>query len=140
MSATFFEPAERSGKMPCVIYMHGNAGNKTEGFQYAGKLLKNGITLCCFDFTGCGNSEGELVTLGFKEKHDLAAVIEFLQDSKDVSEIALWGRSMGAATSLFYMAENPGAVKCAILDSAFSSLDNVIHTMVGKMGIPPEFV
>ena len=84
LSCTFFEPAndaDRSGdKMPCVIYMHGNAGNKTEAFGYAQKILEAGINFCCFDFSGCGNSEGEWVTLGHKEKHDLNAVIEYLQE------------------------------------------------------------
>ena len=95
--------ADRSGvTMPCVIYMHGNAGNKMEGLGYASNLAAQGINLCCFDFSGCGNSEGEYVTLGHKEKDDLQAVIEYLYEHKRVSTIGLWGRSMGAATSLFH--------------------------------------
>lgn len=31
-------------------------------------------------------------------------------------------------------------MNCAVLDSAFSSLDKVMNTMAGQMGIPPEFV
>jgi len=75
LSSCFLEPennADRSGDtMPCVIYMHGNAGNKMEGLSYAPHLLPLGINLCSFDFSGCGNSEGEWVTLGHKEKDDL---------------------------------------------------------------------
>jgi dipeptidyl aminopeptidase/acylaminoacyl peptidase len=124
LSAVFIEPADdkdRSGDlMPCVIYMHGNAGNKMEGMSYAEKLLPLGINLCCFDFSGCGNSEGDYVTLGFKEKHDLKSVIEYIYEHKRVSLIGLWGRSMGAVTSIFYEAENPGTVNCMALDSGFS--------------------
>jgi pimeloyl-ACP methyl ester carboxylesterase len=47
---------------------------------------------------------------------------------------------MGAAASLFYMADNPGAVNCSVLDSGFSSMTDVINSMAGTMGIPPEFV
>jgi len=57
--------------MPCVIYMHGNAGNKMEGLEYWKILAEQGINLCTFDFSGCGNSEGDWVTLGHKEKFDL---------------------------------------------------------------------
>lgn len=106
LSAVFVEPnadADRSGDlMPCVIYMHGNAGNKMEGLSYASDLVPHGVNLCCFDFSGCGNSEGLWVTLGYKEKNDLQSVIEYLYEYKRVSSIALWGRSMGAVTSLFY--------------------------------------
>lgn len=43
---------------PCVIYMHGNAGDKNEGLTYAPYLMPLGIDLISFDFSGCGNSEG----------------------------------------------------------------------------------
>ena len=144
LSSVFAEPEneeDRSGMtMPCVIYMHGNAGNKMEGLSYAQSILPTGVNLCCFDFSGCGNSEGEWVTLGHKEQHDLQAVIEYLYEHKRVSSIGLWGRSMGAATSLFYLAANPGTVNCMALDSGFSTLAGLIKGMAGGMGIPPEFV
>ena len=58
--------------------MHGNASSKNEGLEYADLLLPEGINLFTFDFSGCGNSEGEWVTLGWKEIHDLAAVVNYL--------------------------------------------------------------
>ena len=48
-----------------------------------------------------------------------------------VSAVGLWGRSMGATTSLFFMQENPGRVQCAVLDSAFASLELVMEGLVG---------
>ena len=80
------------------------------------------------------------MTLGHKEKDDLAAVIEYLYEHKRVSTIGLWGRSMGAATSILYLKENPGTVNCMVLDSGFSHLVELINGMAGTMGIPPEFV
>ena len=62
LSCSFISPHEpedwTAAEMPCVIYMHGNAGNKTEGFEYAEKILAQGLNYCVFDFSGCGNSEG----------------------------------------------------------------------------------
>ena len=58
--------------------MHGNAGNKMEGLQYAPLITGQGLNLCCFDFSGCGNSEGDWVTLGHKEKDDLKSIIEYI--------------------------------------------------------------
>ena len=57
-----------------------------------------------------------------------------------MSKIGLWGRSMGAAAALFYMSKNPGAASAVALDSGFSDLTNVIQSMAGTMGVPPEFV
>eukprot|EP00356_Strombidium_inclinatum_P002337 CAMPEP_0170480582 /NCGR_PEP_ID=MMETSP0208-20121228/1368_1 /TAXON_ID=197538 /ORGANISM="Strombidium inclinatum, Strain S3" /LENGTH=284 /DNA_ID=CAMNT_0010753155 /DNA_START=9 /DNA_END=859 /DNA_ORIENTATION=+ len=144
LSCSFVEPKDdkdRSGEsMPCVIYMHGNAGNKTEGFEYAEGLLSKGMNLCVFDFSGCGNSEGQWVTLGHKEKDDLKVIVEYIYEHKRVSSIAFWGRSMGAVTSLLYLAENPGTANCMVLDSAFNNLDDVVVQLATQMGIPPEFV
>ena len=47
---------------------------------------------------------------------------------------------MGAATALYYMEKNPGVVSAVALDSGFSDLTGVIHSMAGTMGVPPEFV
>ena len=35
--------------------------------------------LFCFDFMGSGQSEGEYVTLGFNEQHDLAEIVRYLR-------------------------------------------------------------
>lgn len=80
------------------------------------------------------------MTLGFKEKNDLKCMIEYLYEHKKVSSIGLWGRSMGAATSMFYESENPGTVNCMALDSGFSQFMILMQGMAGQMGIPPEFV
>lgn len=123
--------------MPCIIYMHGNAGNKLEAEGYVPMLLRNGITLFAFDFSGCGNSEGEWVTLGWKEKDDLKAVITYLKTLPSVGKIGLWGRSMGASTAIMYMAEHNEEVSVAILDSCYSSFGVIVnHLAANQFGIP----
>ena len=92
-------PSERSNDvLPCVIYMHGNSSARLEGIPQLTTVLSLGATLLSFDFSGSGQSEGDYVSLGAFEKDDLKAVIEFLREEGQTSGIALWGRSMGAAT------------------------------------------
>lgn len=131
LSCMFWEPVERpSEKMPVVIYMHGNAGCKLEAEEYAETLLPQGINLFAFDFSGCGNSEGDWVTLGWKEKRDLETVINYLVGLGTVSKIGLWGRSMGAATAIMYTAENPDKVVSGlILDSGFSTFLEIANQL-----------
>lgn len=60
------------------------------------------ICVFTFDFAGSGLSEGEFVSLGWYERDDLETVVSFLRDTNSVSTIGLWGRSMGAVTSIMY--------------------------------------
>ena len=69
------------------------------------KILLPKISVCVFDFIGSGYSEGEYITLGQKEARDTLSVIEYLKKNYDIDKIVLWGRSMGAVTSIL-AAEN----------------------------------
>ena len=113
---------EEGIQRPCVVYMHGNAGNKQEGNSLAPLLLSQGIDLFTFDFSGCGNSGGEWVTLGWKEQEDLMAVLQSLAQGGKTSKVAFWGRSMGAATAILFDEDtSPVPISCMVLDSAFSN-------------------
>ncbi|KAK8643585.1 hypothetical protein V6N13_012873 [Hibiscus sabdariffa] len=84
-------------------------------------LLPSNITVFTLDYSGSGLSGGEYVTLGLYEKYDLKAVVDYLRADGNVSLIGLWGRSMGAVTSLMYGAEDP-SIAGMVLDSPFSDL------------------
>jgi pimeloyl-ACP methyl ester carboxylesterase len=124
-------PVERpEGKpLPCVIYCHGNSGCRADGSEAAIVLLPSNITVFTLDFSGSGLSGGEHVTLGWNEKDDLKAVVEFLRQDGNISLIGLWGRSMGAVTSLMYGVEDP-SIAGMILDSPFSDLVDLMMELV----------
>jgi len=44
--------------------MHGNCSSRLEALANVPSLLPQNIQLIAFDFSGCGMSEGEWVTLG----------------------------------------------------------------------------
>ena len=128
LECSHFEPIDTermSKRMPCVIYLHGNSSSRVEALSAAHTLLPMNITVFAFDFSGCGNSEGEWVTLGHKEQDDLQTVINYLRGTQTVSMIGLWGRSMGAVTSIFYTSREPAAITGMVLDSPFSSLNTL---------------
>jgi hypothetical protein len=58
-------------------------------------------------------------------------VIEYLRNSNRFSTIALWGRSMGAATALLHGERDP-SIAAMVLDSAFSNLQRLAEEMVDK--------
>ena len=92
-------------------------------------VLSLGVTLLAFDFSGSGMSDGEYVSLGAYEKDDLDVVIEYLRKGGKTSTIALWGRSMGAATALMHGERDP-SIAGMVLDSSFSSLVTLAEELV----------
>ena len=108
-------------KMPYVIYLHENCASRIQGLSNSMKicLLKHNINLCAFDFAGSGLSEGKYISLGYHEKHEVKNVVDFLERIPGVGNIGIWGRSMGAATTLLY-APTDKRIKCIAVDSPFS--------------------
>ena len=125
------EQHRQSSTLPCVIYMHGNSSARLEGLNLLALVLSLGCNFCSFDFSGSGKSDGEYVSLGAFEKDDLKCVIDYLRSEGTTSTIALWGRSMGAATALLHGERDP-SIAGMILDSAFASLEMLAEEMVEK--------
>lgn len=117
--------------LPCVIYMHGNSSSRLEALPQLSLVLSLGATLVTFDFTGSGQSDGDYVSLGFYERDDLQVVIEYLRTSGATSTIALWGRSMGAATAIMHSQRDP-SIAGMVLDSAFASLERLAKDLIDK--------
>ncbi|KAG6766484.1 hypothetical protein POTOM_030570 [Populus tomentosa] len=125
--------------LPCVIYCHGNSGCRVDASEAAIVLLPSNITVLTLDFSGSGISGGDYVTLGWNEKDDLMAVVDYLRQDGNVSLIGLWGRSMGAVASLMYGAGDP-SIAGMVLDSPFSDLVDLMMELVGTYKFPlPKF-
>ncbi|CAK9028615.1 Uncharacterized protein YqkD [Durusdinium trenchii] len=118
----FLPDVRESGEpRPCVIYLHQNASCRLEALQLVPLFLPLGISLFCFDFAGCGESDGDYISLGWFERDDLADIVKHLRDSGHVSSIGLWGRSMGAVTALLH-ADRDHSIAGMVLDSPFCNL------------------
>jgi len=106
---------------PVVIYLHANASCRLEALPLVPLFLPLGISLFTFDFAGCGESDGEYISLGFFERDDLAVCVDYLRNTGMVSAIGLWGRSMGSVTALMH-ADRDHSIGGIVLDSPFCSL------------------
>ncbi|KAJ6300962.1 hypothetical protein OIU76_021716 [Salix suchowensis] len=122
-------PLPEDTLLPCVIYCHGNSGCRADANEAAVILLPSNITVFALDFSGSGLSDGDYVSLGWHERDDLKVVVSYLRSNKQISRIGLWGRSMGAVTSLLYGAEDP-SIAGMVLDSAFANLFDLMMELV----------
>ena len=77
---SLFKPiSNNTDPLPCIIYLHGNCSSRLEILPLLKYGLSEGYCMVGFDFSGCGLSEGEYVTLGYKESQDLETVIKNLR-------------------------------------------------------------
>lgn len=144
LEGSWWEPADPeriAQELPCVVYMHGNSSCRLEVLELLPLVLQTGCMLFAFDFAGCGLSEGENITLGYHEKDDAREVIDYLRASGKVSTVALWGRSMGAATALLHGHRDP-SIAAMVLDSPFSSLERLAREIIdqAKLRHKPGFL
>ena len=134
------EPIFRPSKlMPIVIYLHGNASSRLEGLRTLSILLPHNINLFIVDLPGCGLSEGEYISLGYYESYDLGIIVDFLENLPGVGKIGLWGRSMGAATSLIY-AHRDKRIKAICMDSPFANFCRLASELTKKTINLPDFL
>ena len=85
------------------------------------KLCPENMTVFSLDFAGSGQSDGEYISLGWYEREDVLTVTDYLRGLGTVSTIALWGRSMGAATTILH-ADRDHSIAGIVVDSSFASL------------------
>ncbi|KAH0787209.1 Clan SC, family S9, unassigned serine peptidase [Histomonas meleagridis] len=132
---SFYAPSFQIPEMSCVVYLHGNASSQREGTFLVPVFVPSGVGVLCFDFAGCGASEGEYISLGLFEKDDVACAINFVREQFGVGKVAIWGRSMGAATAFYAMSEDP-TIAGAVADSSFSSLPILIGELGKQYNVP----
>ena len=142
LMCSFWEPFDEERefpRLPVVIYLHGNSSSRCEVIPEIKYLLTKNITVLAFDFSGCGRSEGDYISLGWHEQDDVECVVNFLRKSNKVSSIGLWGRSMGAVTALMYGSKDL-SIAGLVLDSPFSSLKVLINELAKSRVNLPDFI
>ena len=142
MKCSFVEPVDEcrpSIEMPVILYLHGNSSSRLEGLRNLQLLLNLNINLFVIDFPGCGLSEGEYISLGYHEKDDVKIIMDFIEKIPGVGNIGIWGRSMGAATTLLYTYTDP-RVKAICVDSPFERFEKLAEELVIKQINLPKFL
>ncbi len=113
-------PSIKQEKYATVILAHGFGANKDESGLFsdiAKNLSKIGILVFRFDFSGCGESEGDYSETSLsKLKSDLSSVIDFVQSHPkvDTDRIGILGQSFSTSTTITLEPK----VKCLVMMGA----------------------
>jgi uncharacterized protein len=116
-----------------LIICHGIAANRSVflPFVEAGDWLDANVLM--FDLRGHGDSGGRSVTLGYKEKDDVLAAIDYVRRERpDASKQVIgMGISLGAACLAEATPHAEPPLDAVILDSCFASTADMTHSVLG---------
>ena len=137
LHCSWFQPqSEQTHVGPCVVYCHGNCGNRVDSSEILEPVLTAGMTVFAFDFAGSGLSDGKYVSLGVYEQQDIDTVVCYLRGTGIVSAIALWGRSMGAVSAIMYASLHQH-LSVLVLDSPFACFQEVTSQLAASYRFIP---
>jgi len=101
----------KGGPFPVVIACHGLSTSKESRntIMTYPELIKNGIAVFAFDFSGHGKSEGKFENVTISQAiDDLKSALNYIEKKKfiDNQKIGLLGSSFGGITSIFVAAKD----------------------------------
>ncbi|WP_425379506.1 alpha/beta hydrolase [Spiroplasma endosymbiont of Stenodema calcarata] len=123
-----------------AIVVHGLNSHKFRAVFFGLIYLRLGYNVIVFDQRNHGESTAKMTTMGYYEKYDLAAVVNFLQTKIDpkLKELNFHGWSMGTFVIMEYLklsfAKNK-LIKSAILDSTISNLNDLYRYYMLKIKV-----
>jgi fermentation-respiration switch protein FrsA (DUF1100 family) len=119
----WFLPARKPGRRPAVLFLPGNAGNRSFRAPLAAALAGSGVSVLLVDYRGYAGNPGSPSEEGLAS--DARAALGYLRGLPEVDpeRIIYFGESLGAGPAVTLAVEHPPAA--LILRSPFSSLTSV---------------
>ena len=126
---TVFSPAKT------VIVLHGYPAEKGDVLNWA-LFLHDKYHLLFFDFRYFGESEGGYTTVGWEEKKDLKAAIDYLfsRDDTDPEKVGVLGFSLGGATAIMTAPDTP-EIKAIVADSSYATLEQMAESLFQRFSV-----
>lgn len=126
-----------------AIVCHGYTAEPRVMARYAREYYKKGYNLVMPYMRGTDKGikspKGVVAyTMGYLDKIDLVAWVNYVVELDPAAEIVLHGESMGAATVMMAVGEPlPNNVKCAVEDCGYTSVwDEFAHNIVDMFRLP----
>jgi fermentation-respiration switch protein FrsA (DUF1100 family) len=130
----WYMPAEKSDK--AVIFVHGHGADRREGMRWFKAVHQAGFNILAFDVRNQGNSTKSFSTMGYFEKQDVIGALDYLQQQKQIQRIGIFGTSMGAATSIMAMVDDPRIV-AGVFEAGWANLDDLYGEIIEQhLGLP----
>lgn len=139
LAAWMVHHPEAAGRM--VVVVHGYADAKIGAAAWLPMLHRQKVNVLLLDLPGHGESDDAISTAGWREREDLAQVVDQLRSASpaDAQRIVLFGLSMGASAA--------GGAAClrngiagVIMDSPFADFRRATLLHARLFGLPGAIV
>jgi fermentation-respiration switch protein FrsA (DUF1100 family) len=119
-------PAENS--RAALLLTHGMLANRADMLPWGQWLWEAGYSLLMFDFRGCGQSGGDLCTMGLHEPEDVRGALDFLETRPETAGLpaGILGFSMGGTVAILAAASD-SRLQAVATHGAYATLDRVIR-------------
>lgn len=122
------------GATEAVILFHGYGDSKSSMVDRAGAFRRMGYHTMLVDFTGSGQSSGNVTTIGHHEGTEVRAALDWVRTNHSDS-VHLFGMSLGAA-AILKAVHNGAQPASVILECPFGSLLQAVKNRCTMMQIP----
>ncbi len=128
----WFFPAQSK---KAIVMVHGITADRREGLRWVKALHNAGYNLLLFDLRNHGKSYKAKTGMGYYEKNDVIAAVDFLQ-SQGYNDIGVFGVSMGASTAIQAMASDK-RIQAGVFEAAFANLGDLLAEIAKRdFGLP----
>jgi uncharacterized protein len=113
-------PAQRGS----VLLLPGVRANRLSMLRRAEFLRRSSYSTLLIDFQATGESVGEAIAFGWRERFDVLAGVRYLRAQMPGQPVGVVGISLGGAATL--LAAPPLEVDAAVLEAVYPSIDRAI--------------
>ena len=115
-----------------IVLAHPYQGSRLDMINRARLLHAHGYSVVMFDMQAHGESPGDRVTIGYIERHDIAAAVDFAKQQHPQEPVGVIGFSMGGAATLMATPLNVDAV---VLESVYPHIEAAVRNrMIAQLG------
>jgi alpha-beta hydrolase superfamily lysophospholipase len=119
-----------------VLLLPGIRANRLSMVGRAQVLLAAGYSTLSIDFQATGESPGDIITFGWRERLDVLAAVETLRQTLPGEPIGIIGMSLGGAATV--LAAPALDVQAVVLEAVYPSIDvaveNRLRMRLGTLG------
>ncbi len=126
----------RAGSDKGIVMIHGVTADRREGLRWVKALHAGGYNLLLFDLRNHGKSDKAFTGMGYLERKDGIAAIDYMLNEKGLKKAGIFGVSMGASTGIQAMAEDV-RVLAGVFEASFADVPDLLSE-IGKrdFGLP----
>lgn len=122
-----------------IVLMHGIRADRLALVDRARLFRDAGYHVLLFDFQAHGESPGERITLGWRERHDAIAAVGWMREWHPGLPVAVVGQSMGGAAAL-YAGRDLGA-DALVVESVYGSVREATENRIAmRLGAPGRWL